>query len=871
MTPKQRNAADSVRAGQTDRRKVRAVPRHRPPIDVPRRDPAPSEVPGEPPAHGDAELARFWPLVPTVFLVSFAVLTFEVALTRVFSVMVSYHFVFAIVSASLLGLGVGAGLLKRWRRLIPSGAVHVSALVFALLVAGSTLGIVLLPIPDGAASTAGLLVYLILAALPFCAAGLTISGIFQEFPGKASILYGADLLGAGLAALGVVFLLDATSAPNVVLLAAAAAALGAAAAGWSQGRVPVAALASLLVLAGAFAAMTLTGLQVPLTIANDPNKDMYRLLSNPSAKARIVDSRWSSFGRTDLVATALLPNEMTLFVDGAAGSAMYDLEAIMRNPEELAHITLHFGGYFPFMSLRDDQRDSALIIGPGGGRDVIVALAGGVKSITAVEVNPDVVRLVRKYASFNGGIYTGAAGIDVRVAEGRDFVRRSNQRFDNVMLSIPVTKSSRSVEGYALTENYLFTVEAFADYLDHLTPEGRIIIVAHDDAEIYRLISLAVTALNKRGVPDSEALKHVYTVAPPMMPAVVIQNRPFTAAEAAAIHPRIRDLGYDQGNFFVPYIKPAPVRAGERLEVDAHWRMFDRLLVDVSEGRRSLKDLVRAASADISAVTDDRPFFYKVERGLPRPFRAFAVLLIGAAGLLVVLVARRRRPEAGTATLAQALSSARGPRAFLLLFSLLGVGFMTVEIALFQKLMLYLGQPQRSLSVLLFSLLIGGGIGSLASTAVRSHLERALAIACGSAAVLILLVSLSLPLAFGLAIDSRASAMLLLIPLGTAMGFPFPLAIRSANASVVAPHVHLMWAVNGIASVLGSALAMMVGISIGFSFSIGLGLLLYVGAAGTGFVISGLSRTNRSWSRTARPARGQNRRADRIATRSEHA
>jgi hypothetical protein len=137
--------------------------------------------------------------------------------------------------------------------------------------------------------------------------------------------------------------------------------------------------------------------------------------------------------------------------------------------------------------------------------------------------------------------------------------------------------------------------------------------------------------------------------------------------------------------------------------------------------------------------------------------------------------------------------------------------------------------------------------------------------------VLILLVSLSLPLAFGLAIDGRVSAMLLLIPLGIAMGFPFPLAIRSAKASVVAPHVHLMWAVNGIASVLGSALAMIVGISIGFSFSIGLGLLLYVGAAGTGYLISKLRQCKVNGRHTARLARSQKPRADGIAARKEQA
>jgi predicted MFS family arabinose efflux permease len=259
--------------------------------------------------------------------------------------------------------------------------------------------------------------------------------------------------------------------------------------------------------------------------------------------------------------------------------------------------------------------------------------------------------------------------------------------------------------------------------------------------------------------------------------------------------------------------------------------MLDQFLVDVAGGKVSMPTLARSARLDIGLVTDDRPFFYKFERGLPRPFGAFAFLLVLGLATLLYLVLLPRKAGPSPATFTGALRERPALKLFLLLFSALGLGYMLIEIALFQKLMLYIGQPQMALTVLLFSLLLGGGLGSFVSALLRGNGARAVAFISLGVALAVVILSLSFPSFFGLGLSSRVTAMAMLIPLGFLMGFPFPLAIRLTNRHGLTRNVSVMWGVNGIASVLGSALSMIVGISIGFSWALIVGAALYALAA----------------------------------------
>lgn len=769
---------------------------------------------------------RFWPIAIATAFLSFGVLAFEIILARIFSVMLAYHFVFAVISFALLGLGLGGLFLNFWQRKFSAGMTVPAILcVFSLIAA--VIVIIRLPIFESSGFISfRVWIYVVVSMIPFFFAGLTLAVIFQRFAARSSILYGFDLLGATLGAVAAVELLDNFGGVNAAFVTALVTSPAILFVSQSERkwRLPTIGLIAFLALSVLYAGQIFN--QVP--IAMDANKDMYWMLKNPREQAEMVESKWSSFGRTDLLRSPATPNEMVLFVDGAAGTVMYSLDSLRGNPANQAHLVNHFGLFFPFFFLEESEKDNALIIGAGGGRDVVVALLGGVKEITAVEVNPDLVDLVKRYENFNGGIYTTQSNVQVVVHEGRNYLRSSSQKYDLILLSIPITKSSRSVEGFALTENFLFTVEAFTDYLNHLTPEGRIVIVAHNDAEIYRTIGLALAAFEKRNTPQVGAMKHIYTINPGMMPAIVIKNAPFDSLEINKRHEVSHRLGYDRGNFYLPFVEQVTLSPPERLGVDYEWRMFDQILIDISRGNLTFEQLERAAPLDIHPTFDDSPFFYKFEPGLPAPFGSFSILILLVLVLFTVSLWVTPGSSLAHIPWLHPFVEFSQLKQFLAVFFLLGMGFMLIEISLFQKLTLYLGQPVYALSVLLFSLLLGTGVGSLLSSWIKHRLALTISITAVMVFILTLLINFFLtPLFSFFSTDSRLTAALILVPLGLFLGFPFPLAIRLMNTMQLEKYVGWMWGVNGIASVIGSALAMMTGILIGFSAALLAGAILY--------------------------------------------
>ena len=533
----------------------------------------------------------------------------------------------------------------------------------------------------------------------------------------------------------------------------------------------------------------------------------------------------SAFGQSDLVKYEGL-DYMDIFIDGTAGTPMYQFNGNFDDPNPaVADLKINFPGYFPFIFLKDIEKDSMLIIGPGGGRDVLLAAMGGIRKITAVEVNRDLVDIVRKYSKYNGGIYTSHDTVSIIVDEGRSFLKRQKGKHDIIMLSLPVTNTSRSVEGYAMTENFLLTVDSINDYLDHLTDEGRLIVIAHGDLSMMKLLSISLSALNKRGIINAEAMKHIYMVGSGQYPLFVLKKMPFEIAETVARYRAVSTFGYDYSSSFFPYIEQAGVLNASLQNLGNGKTVFD----DVEER-------VEKLGYDISLVTDDRPFFYKFERGIPSP-----VLMVswGAIGitLLVVLIpfVLYWRKEA---ILKRQYPRDIGDRrknliTYIVLFFMLGAGFMLVEISLAQRFVLFLGKPVLSLAVLLFSLLTGAGIGSLYSGRLASNrIMRGISIAALCIVGTLLMYNFIISFIFGQLLGTNLAvrllvAVVILILLGFIMGFPFPLSIRLLKEKTMEDHIPWMWGVNGISSVLGSALTVVIAVQFGFSVAFLLGAGCY--------------------------------------------
>ena len=779
-----------------------------------------------------------WILLAGVFLISFSMLSYEITLSRLLSVLILYHYVFAIVSLALLGLGLGGIFVYFFRPGLPepgkrSGTLALFASLVALAIPLSAILMVQIGYLDSVANN--ILLYCVLLFIPFFFTGILLAELFRAFPEVSPRIYGADLVGAALGSLGIILFLNAFGAVNTSfflgITAAAAALLFASQIpekrSW-RALLPVASftIAFVLLITNSFSGYLS---DIPI-IAKNPNKDIHRALYERASPGRIIDTRWSAFGRTDLVEYTEYPQQMEIYLDGTASAPMYQFNGDLENPDaSVQDLKTAFSGYFPFYFLTEEERDTALIIGPGGGRDLLLALMGDVGDITAIEVNPDLVEMVRDYGDYNGGIFTDFSNVRIIVDEGRNFLKRQKGKYDIIMLSLPVTQTSRSLEGYSLTENFLFTTDSIHDYLDHLTEEGRLMVVTHDDFTAWRLLSISLESLEQRGISNTDALKHIYmfglSSGEAVYPFFVLKNTPFLPEQALARHEKMLQLGYEPTLSYFPFIEDEEV--------------VNPTLKDLADGKLSFQqvsEMARGMGMDLSTVSDNRPFFYKIDVGLPQPVSL--VFWLSFVLLLLVLLAppvyRYLRSSRARGQPRERRSTKPGVAPSVLLFVLIGIGFMLIEISLIQRFILYLGQPVLSMALLLFSLLTGAGLGSLYSGRLSGEeVYKGITTAALAVAVLAIIYIFLIPLIFnpllGLNLGLRMLVMvLMLLPLGFLMGFPFPLGIRALKEREMERHIPWMWGINGVGSVLGSAFTIVIAISLGFAQALLLGAICYL-------------------------------------------
>ena len=762
-----------------------------------------------------------WILLGSVFLISFSLITFEIILSRILSVLLSYHYVFIVLSLALLGLGMG-GMGMHFFRLQKTDEPHRLTFLafftslFSLMIPISL--ILIIQVGYIHSIRENMLCYGILLFIPFFFAGVILSEVYRMFPSISAKIYGVDLVGAAAGSLGVIQLLDQLGGIRASFLlgfiSSIAALLFAMGEKKKSPKGWILSAGIFLTVSFLFMANLMGFYQPDLPIGVNPAKEIHDVLYGSFFKGKIIETRWSAFGRTDLLEFSNDPDHMDIYIDGTAGSPMYRFGGKFEDPGSTIDNLKHtFPGYFPFFHMRDEERNHALIIGPGGGRDILLALMGEVQKVTAVEINQDLVDLVRKYSKYNGGIYKDLKNVSIIVDEGRNFLKRQKEKYDMIMLSLPVTNTSRSIEGYSLTENFLFTVESIHDYLDHLTDEGRLMVVGHDDVEILRLLSISLSALNQRGISHTQAMSQIYIVSSDTYLLFVLKKTSLEPTEVSLGYQAMLRLKYDQKESYFPYIKQVGT--------------LNPVLMALGSGKITyddLENLVKKRGYDISPVTDNSPFFYKFENGLPKPvLRVFwsSIILL----LLMILVPSLYWKRRATQTEIQPEKKYFNQilLKFIFLFSLLGMGFMLIEISFIQRFILFLGQPVLSLTVLLFSLLGGVGLGSLWSGRFAlNKLNKAIGTASLFVAVMVVSYTFLLPLVFdqllGLDINIRLLVTIfLLVPLGFLMGLPFPLGIRSLKERNMQNDIPWMWGINGLSSVLGSVVTIVVAISFGFT------------------------------------------------------
>lgn len=762
-----------------------------------------------------------------IALVAFATLLFEVSLIRVLSFTIWYHFGYVVISAALLGFaasgtflavapGLGTGDVRRAlaRASLLSAVTAVGALGFFCLAPLDPMRI--LAEPSQAALFLG---YQIGAAVPFFFSGLVVSLAMREAATRVDRLYFWDLVGAGAGCASAVALMNRFTPPGAAV--AATAAFAAAAVIFSSRA------AERLVAAGlSFALLAATGAAGRMPFRPADSKELSILVAF-GAVPRFM--HWSGLFRTDVVeqvrpravtarcsewgASALAPADChgpRLFIshDGTAGAPMFAL----RDHEDLSYLDYDVLRV-PYLVTNPHPR--VLVIGVGGGRDVVVAQRFGASDIVGVELDPVTVDIVRDVMNDVSDGFFRRPGVRLVAGDGRHFARTTSERFDLIQITAVDTLSALFSGAYVLAENYLYTVEAFDDYLDHLRPGGILSITTGDldpssPQAAGRMVSVARDALRARGFTDPE--RHIAVIdSGNMFVGMLVRAEPFEPAQVQRLADHASQLR------FVPLWLPN----GQGHPV------FRGLITAPESERRQLVDRLRF---HVTATTDNDPFFFSFYRwtGLLHPGKvthshvsalgqivlvALLVTLsfLGAILVLGPLAVFRRH---------HLVHTGREAIGILVYFLAVGIGFMLFEISFIQRFVLFLGYPTYSLSITLFALLTSLGCGSFFSRRWVGREQTVLPLAVGLIAGLTFFYIGALPgiqSAFlGASLLVRAAvATALIAPLGLVLGMFLPLGIRRA-AALHPDLVPWAWGVNGCASVTGGVLAVVLAISFGF-------------------------------------------------------
>jgi hypothetical protein len=792
-------------------------------------------------------------LLLALALTSLSALLLELALTRLFSVVLFYHFAFLAISVALLGLGAGgvfAYLRRNWltrfaTRPLAATLCTVNAVVIFLALE------VVLHVPVSLELSSWnffrLTALYLASAVPFFFTGLIFSLVFARETHHVTRLYGADLFGGASACLAVVPLLNWIGGPNTILFSALS--MSAASMMWQRGPVPASrqdgrgrpALHRRLPLIAAT-------ILVLLIVANRSG----RLIDVIYAKGIFRDRSWVEFAKWNAISRVEVDRQeeaKVVVIDADASTYIMNTDphhwgagwekSLMSAPPALANVLRPHGAF--------------AIIGPGGGVDVLRAVASGSPNVTGIEINPLIATAVmrKRYADYAYHLYQ-LPEVHIHVTDGRSFIRNSHEQYDVIQMTLVDTWASTAAGAFALSENSLYTAEAFREYFQHLKPDGMIAITRWEfrqPREALRVVSVAMEALHQLGVANPARNFMVVSdggLDEDGIPVVVLAKKtPFTPAEEDAAEQHI--ARNDELN---PLYLPS--HPGQN--------PFSALIA-----RNDPWAFARKYPYNVAPVNDNAPFFFftlktgqilneaNLQQGIDWKVNLGVVVLgmvlvISLAAVLAFLILPM-------------LLGAGGPsrrRISLLYFIAVGLGYILVEIAFIQRFVLFLGHPTYALTVVIFLLLLASGAGSLISRRVLrepGHVWLPLLLLTGAISLYVVVLPPALRALIGLPFALKvAVSALWLIPLGVAMGMPFPTGLRALDSSAeaaaplpssgatgvspVCPPANLAagnavewaWAMNAASSVFGSVLAMVIAIHCGLNVTLASGAAAYLTA-----------------------------------------
>ena len=764
--------------------------------------------------------------------------------TRIISVTSWYHLAFFVISIAMFGLTAGAVWVylyrDAYRREHLSYHLTIASLGFALTTA-LALFIQLTLVTGLGASVMAVVVwaeFAISLAVPFFFSGIVVSLALTRSPYPIGIVYGADLLGAALGCVGVLVLLSLTSGPSAVLWVAVA--IGAAGLLFAESglgvaptphgiggrlfmyrRTVVAALAGLalwntLVTQGVRPTVVKDNIERPERISFEKWNSFSRITVDHSAKSS--PALWGPSSR--LPAQQIEQRWMTM--DGFAATAVYRFGGDLHDVSFLRYDVTNLAYAIPGLT-------TGAVIGVGGGRDLLSARLFGLREVVGVEINPILIDLLtRRFAHYT--TLGREPGVSFEVDEARSWFARSDRSFDIIQMSLIDTWAATGAGAFTLSENGLYTVEAWRNFLNRLTPDGIFTVSRwHAPGEVNetgRMVSLAVATLLAQGAADPK--QHLFIASSGRIATLVLSRSPLSDRALAALASAAET--YDFSVLVSPQTRAAsPLLAS----------------IVAASDQAALDRATNASYLDLSAPTDARPFFFnqlRLQRLLEPDVLAQASRPGVLAGNLVATLTLAMLVLVSTCLVAATIilplqSTVRACGRALAIggtvyFALIGVGFMMAEIGLLQRMSVFLGHPVYALSVVLFSLILSTGLGSLASE--RFHVDGAFRLIAWSTltSLYLLLLPSWLPKVL-LDLESASLfvrgclSVLVLSPAGFLMGVGFPTGMRLASNIDDGPTPWL-WGINGAAGVLASSIAVLTSIAFGIDTTLRIGALCYL-------------------------------------------
>jgi hypothetical protein len=703
------------------------------------------------------------------FFSAFSLIVFEIFLSRFFAVILNYNYVFLVISLATLGIGLGGFMAykshERFNELrnpmLGLFALSMIAVVFIVYVMFFK----------------GIIFYSFLALIPFLLGGYILAGIMQSRHDQIHIIYFSDLVGAGLGAVGSIFLMNAMNPIQTIGLLSLVMFYVYFAVSYRVSKKWMSLVTSFVFIALAY------NLFNPFL-----NQSEFRAYQTSpftafsgQPDADIIYTQWNAFSRTDVYDAK--DELLYITIDGSAVSPISKYSGDLKEVDYLKTTTSS-------LAFQYGPNENVLIIGVGGGQEVLTAQMAGFKDIEAVDINKGSFDAVHALADASGDIFN-QEGVKAVVSDGRNYIRNTKNTYDLIYLSL-VMKQSEQGLSLALTENFIYTQEAIKEYMSKLTNNGRLAFLLHNDMELNKMMYAAKKYYREQGIPEEDdknymavvgTYQHLGHVVAGMggsqitRPLIILQKQSFDKEIAASLLDSA--LQIQQIPVHIPY---------------------------VHDQYETVNALFDTQHVNVEANQDDMPFFYNTSERIP-----VTLTLAMFVTLLVALFILRRK----------VLSSGQA-----VYFAGIAIGFMLIEVTFIQKFILPLGHPTLSFVIVLGVLLVAGGMGSFFSK--RWGLFRGRYIPLLMVGLLAVLVNAMVgwyyenPLEWPQTYRVMA-AVILLFPLGFFMGMPFPFGLSNMQRDQTA----MSWGFNGIMTVAGSLLAAMMSLTFGFTLTIWLGAAIY--------------------------------------------